>query len=561
MAASFLISDCLEMIFSNLLVKNPNSCTYISNKDIHSCTLVSRYWCIISTPLLYAYPFHHLAYSNSRYDEYPSYYKLIRTLLSCIPKSEIKKIQDSNSSYIQKIYNIFFKESSPSNILTTFNYITFIRGIIFGKILLNINLSKIIRNQKIWLPPYILNDLIDFKLSNISIPIMKYFVKYLCKNCNNLTKLDFPFAISNDELSDDIIKLLTFKNNNGISKLTNLKELSCIYNEDISRKKGKLPKDLYLTLSNSICNLNLLYNERIGSSREANSLSQFISLQKNLQHIILSECDLNSINNNIGGYYSVVFNSLLRQSEILQGEYYSVVFNSLLTQSESLQVLELNYLIFNKIHKKATNSLCLLKNIKELKLYNFEIKENLNSWAENLTKLEVLEFYNYYISPKLEGFLIQLIRSSSNTLTKLILNYHIIRDDHLTQLIPLYLHSLIHLELPEILPDVLINIFQSCTELIYLSTTLSNYKQWENNCKNILRNLGKFIPKNLQKIRFGYLFFSSIELKFFLEECENSYSKLKYIEIVDFEFDDGYFDVAKEFDVKLINLSTSYGVL
>ncbi|CAB4481327.1 hypothetical protein RhiirA5_410665 [Rhizophagus irregularis] len=542
MVASFLIPDCLETIFSNLLVKNPNNYIYISTRDIHSCALVSRHWCLFSIPFLYAYPFHHLAFSKSNwnyhYEGNSSYYKLIRTLLSCIPKSEIEQIRISNSFNIRKLlYYIPFlnKNSSPSYSSATFNYIAFIRGIIFDKILLNINLKKVTGNyQKIWLPPYIINDLEDHQFSKVSIPIMKYFVEYLCKHCNNLTTLDFPFAISNDNLSDNIINLLTFSDDNGINNLTNLKELSCIYNEDISRKKGKLPKDLYFALSDSICNLNLLCNERIGSSREANSLSKFISSQKNLKHVKLSE-------NKMISYYS----------DAICG-YYNIVFNSLSTQSESLQVLDFGYLTFHNISREALNSLCLLKNIKVLKLRNCTIDNYLNAWAENL-KLEVFEFYDYNISYTLKTFLIQLIRSSSNTLTKLILKYVEDIDDQIVQQVPLYLHSIIHLEIPKVCPDLLTNIFESCTELIYLSATLSDDKPWEN-----CRNLGKFIPKNLQKIRFGYFLLISInEFKFFLEESKNSNRKLKYIEIVNCDIDE-YLNVANEFGVELIKVTDLY---
>ncbi|PKK78398.1 hypothetical protein RhiirC2_843522 [Rhizophagus irregularis] len=398
MAASFLISVCLETIFSTLLVKNPINYTYcyISTKDIYSCTLVSKHWCKISTPYLYAYPFHYFAYSKSHwnyyYEENPSYYKLIRTLLSCIPKSEIEQILISNSFNIQKLL--------PSYISATFNYIAFIRGIIFDKILLNINSEKVTDNQKIWLPPYIIIN--DFQFSEISIPIMKYFVEYLCKHCDNLTTLDFPFAISNDDLSDNIINLLTFNYDNGINKLTNLKELSCVYNEvfneDINKDSGKLPKDIYLALSNNICNLNLLYNESMGPPFEANSLSKFISLQKNLQYIVLSETK-----------YSSIFCDYFAPYK------YNVSFNSLSTQSKSLQVLDFRYFDFSGINEEALNSLCLLKNIKKLKLNNCKIYYNLNYWAKNLTKLEVLEFYDNDISLNSAKFLTQLFQSSPNT--------------------------------------------------------------------------------------------------------------------------------------------------
>ncbi|CAB4428483.1 unnamed protein product [Rhizophagus irregularis] len=348
-----------------------------------------------------------------------------------------------------------------------------------------------------------------FQFSEISIPIMKYFVEYLCKHCNNLTTLDFPFAISNDDLSDNIINLLTFNYDNGINKLTNLKELSCVYNEvfneNINKDSGKSPKDIYLALSNNICNLNLLYNESMGPPFEANSLSKFISLQKHLFNLF-----------------------------------------------KSLQVLDFRYFDFSGINEEALNSLCLLKNIKKLKLNNCKIYYNLNYWAKNLTKLEVLEFYDNDISINSAKFLTQLFQSSPDTLTKLILNYNKINAKHsskLTQQIPLYLHSLIHLELRIITIEQLINIFKSCIELTYLNVALSGKKNF--------KDLGKFIPKSLQKIRFGNLLFKSNELKFFLEECVNNDSKLKYIVIVNCAIKDKYFDVVKEFDVKLIKVSTS----
>jgi hypothetical protein len=530
MAASFLISDCLKLIFSNLLVKYPinydNNYIYISTKDIHSCTLVSKHWCETSTPFLYAYPFHHLVYlnlqwnecpfhylsnSNSQWNECPSYYKLIRTLLSCIPKPEIEQIEQieqirtSNSSIIQNLlsYIYYFLNKTPSSTRSTFNYITFIRGIIFDKVLLNINLNKITSNQNLWLPPHIINDFEDHQLSKISIPIMKYFVEYLCKHCDYLIMLDFPFALSNDNLSDNIIQLLTSDDNN---KLIYLKKLTCIANEDISKEKGKLPKDLYSSLSESTCNLNLLFNERVGSVREAISLSRFISSQNNLRHIILSDNGKHTTGN------------------------YNVVFESLSTQSESLQKLELKYLVLNNINTEALNSLCSLRNIKELNLYKCaDINDNLNSWAESLTELEILECHDYYVSPGTENLLIQLIKSSSNTLTKLVLNYYEVEVDHLTQVIPLRLHSLIHLKLPRVSLNTIISILQSCTRLIYLGAVLSD--EWD----YIFRSLGRHIPENLQKIQFENMYhdsFSSTELRSFLEECKNYDSKLKYIEIV-----------------------------
>ncbi|PKY49438.1 hypothetical protein RhiirA4_405450, partial [Rhizophagus irregularis] len=174
-----------------------------------------------------------------------------------------------------------------------------------------------------------------------------------------------------------------------------------------------------------------------------------------LQHIILSENKRDSV------VYAI--NRLFGDDNIDNN--YNIVFNSLSTQSETLKILEFKYIPFNKINEKALNSLCLLKNIRVLKLYKCrEIYDNLNSWAKNLTRLEVFEFVAYYIPTISEGFLVQLIQSSSKTLTKLVLHY---KREHnqVFQHIPFYSHLLIHLELPKIFPDELILIFKSCTKL------------------------------------------------------------------------------------------------
>src|SRR4051812_31759043 len=157
MAASFLLSECLEKIFLNLL--DENNRINKSTKDLYSCTLVSRHWCRISTPFLYSYPFHHFSIylCNSTY---LSYFKLIRTLLGCIPKSEIEQITSSSNMQISH---------SPS----TFHYIKFIRGLIFNEI----SESLLFYHRDIWLPPYISNNTTHHQL------IINHLVKFLCKHC------------------------------------------------------------------------------------------------------------------------------------------------------------------------------------------------------------------------------------------------------------------------------------------------------------------------------------------------------------------------------------------
>ncbi|RGB38315.1 hypothetical protein C1646_812688 [Rhizophagus diaphanus] len=530
--ASFLLSECLEKIFLNLLeYPSVNIRIYTSTKDLYSCTLVSRHWCRISTPFLYEYPFHHF-----RHLSYPNitYFKLIRTLLSCIPKSEIEQIILSNFSIKQKLY---YKPKS-SDISTTFNYTTFIRGLIFS----DLSEPLLFFYRKIWLPPYIPdnNNIKNDQFSKISIPIMNHLVNFLCKHCNNLRTLEFPFRVQNNKLFNSTIELLTNKDCVEKSKLSDLKELFYI---NRSNEITLSTKDFYSTLSSNISKLDLLYNEGINSLEKVNSLSQFISLQKNLRHIILSEPK----------YGSMLYNI----------EHYNIIFNSLTTQIESLKALEFKYLSFSGIDEMALNSLCSLKNIKELKLYNCrKIDNNLNAWAKNLTILEDFEYVAYYYASISEDFLDQIIKSSSTTLTKFAIKFK--RSDNqqlIFQQIPLYLNLLTYLVLPKVCPDELISIFKSCTKLIYISVKLSESidLSWGENFKN----LGKFIPKNLQRIHFKDIdkeyMFNSNALRLFLKDCKYNDGKLKYLRIKGkLILSQDYFDVASEFGIKLINKRKLY---
>src|SRR5687768_13576026 len=96
--------------------------------------------------------------------------------------------------------------------------------------------------------------------------------------------------------------------------------------------------------------------------------------------------------------------------------------SSLSTQSESLQTLEFKYLSFDGIDDRTLYLLCSLKNIRKLKLYDCNRMYYLNSWAKILTKLEVLEIVKEDASISVE-FLVQLFEFSSNSLTKLVVNY------------------------------------------------------------------------------------------------------------------------------------------
>src|SRR5437868_725649 len=138
---SAVLPECLEKIFLNLFnyskptlyefVSAKKTCDY-EIKDLYTCTLVSRYWCRVSTPLLYSYPFHlfrHLNYKKPKSEigkDVQDYYKLIRTLLSCIPQSEIEEIVNSTCAKESSTAISYSQQGSP-----TFNYVTFLRELHF----------------------------------------------------------------------------------------------------------------------------------------------------------------------------------------------------------------------------------------------------------------------------------------------------------------------------------------------------------------------------------------------------------------------------------------------
>jgi hypothetical protein len=502
--ASFLLSECLEIIFSKL-TEYPSSDikANVPTKDLYSCTLVSRHWCRISTPLLYAYPFHHFRYNYSR----KRYYKLIRTLLNCFSQFNVNALlQIPHNDHKDKI----------SKISSTFNYIPFIRGLIFNKFMFK---TKFLYNKykRIWLTEY------DYK--NISetstISIMKDLIKFICKYCNNLTTFEFSFLLNDD---DDIIKLLTFKDHNGKSKLSNLKEL---YHPRHILNSGNLMNNYYLFPSNDVYNLNVLYVCKgvFNSDSKVISLSKFISSQKMLQHFILS------------GTIKYEHKHKIDRDEALADNYNKLyidrdssfiinIINSLSTQSESLQILE-----FIDLENTSINlsSLQLLKNIRKLKLNNCRI-DNLHFWLMELKNLEIFEVVMYGIT---ESILIQLIKSISSDLTKLVIYDDRELSDYteLYKQITLYLNSLTHLELPQIFAFELISIFKSYTKLVCLSVILLLSKD-----SVILNRLGESVPKTLERIRFRKLIgtshisitFKSLEI--FIEACANNNSSLKYVE-------------------------------
>ncbi|RGB29546.1 hypothetical protein C1646_672374 [Rhizophagus diaphanus] len=514
--ASFLPVECLENIFLYLpnRIHADRSRKNESTEDLRSCTLVSRYWCRVSTPILYAYPFP--SYCRNSPDLALSYIRLLRTLLSCTPKSEIEQM-------------ILTDSPNP-----TFNYITFIRGLNFDlEILDQLNTFK-----KLWLPIFVLDNIRKNQIPKIISLILNNLAKSLSTDCNNnLTKLEITLTNDNIKLFNNIVEPLTINYCDERCKLTKLKEL---YYSNSINYDSKI--DPYPAFLDKICNLNLLHNEGNNSIKIANSLSRFISLQKKLQHIILSEILLDNDN----------------------GDYYNIVFESLSKQSENLQILNLKNIPFDKINEKALDSLCSLKNIKELKLqYCIGIDNDSISWAKYLRNLEVFEFSTYDYG--FENFLNLLIQSSSTTLKKLIINYQRINGQDCQSLfkqIPLHLKSLIHLELAEIYPDELIFIFKSCTQLVFISTVLKYNKSWT---EVKFKNLGESIPKNLQKIQFKDEFDSVFKVNYlecFFKECLNNNSKLKYLEIIGkYKISQKYFNVANKFGIQLIDHNNKWPIL
>ena len=115
---------------------------------MYSCTLVSRHWCRISTPFLYAYPFNSYHEVPSK-DDLISYSKLISTLLSCIPQFEIKRICTTYAQVLSAKHIPFSKTTCYSDVTSTFNYVLFIRGLVLNEKYLNS--QTLFEYKEIWL--------------------------------------------------------------------------------------------------------------------------------------------------------------------------------------------------------------------------------------------------------------------------------------------------------------------------------------------------------------------------------------------------------------------------
>jgi hypothetical protein len=489
---------------------------YIITKDLKSCTLVSRLWCKISTPILYAYPFHQFhniqyydsIHNSKEIDEaFKPYYKLIRTLLSCIPGETLKQLLIMCNSYNEFEFNAIVEP--------TFDYFSFICGLYFTQELFNLNAWD--RYKDYWLPSYFPKHVseLDFPLNalieeSFVLLVMKEFVKFLCEKCNNNSSILELHDLSQRDLYYAVIESLTSN-----TKLKGLKEL---YGENILQYVIKCPTKpgsgiiyLYKDLL-PITNLTLFGNRAISSKRYANYLFHFISSQKKLQHIILSEGELSALND---------------QRNVISERYYNIVLPSLAVHKEWLIKLEFRNIHFgNVLDQNTVNSLASIENIRELKLIKCNILEgDLIQWARRINKLEIFEFealdYPTLYIPEI--FLEILFQNSSQTLTKLILNYENNYDQNSNVLsnVSHYLHNLMYLCLPTLSSTELLPIFTKCQKLIYISfgLTYSNY------------NL-KDIPKSLQFIQLKDMnnIVPNDAFEFFKQKPIED-GKLKYLEI------------------------------
>src|SRR5581483_1181193 len=142
----------------------------------------------ISTPFLYAYPFLPFTYSVwCSTDDLISYSKLLRTLLGCVPQIEINQIY---TTYAQ----------------TTFNYISFIHGLILNETYLNP--QNLLNYKKIWLSAHNPEKIL---LESAIIKVINYFLEFLSENCINLKMLEISLEMDPNniiELSKSITSLL-----------------------------------------------------------------------------------------------------------------------------------------------------------------------------------------------------------------------------------------------------------------------------------------------------------------------------------------------------------------
>ncbi|CAB5217520.1 hypothetical protein RhiirA5_410413 [Rhizophagus irregularis] len=567
-----MLPECLRIIFLFLVEESPrnispsnyevpdNTCNneikrnkktyanipYIITKDLRSCTLVSRHWYEISTPILYAYPFHNfhnIRYCNTRYNQkehdeaFKPYYKLIRTLMSCIPE-EILKQHLPTYKFNNELKYDFCKRANP-----TCNYFSLIRGLYFTEELFN--LSSWDHYKDDWLPSYFpkhvsglglpLNALIE---ESFVLLVMKEFVKFFCENCHDSSSILELHELLQRDIYYTAIESLPPK------KLSGLKEL---YGEDILQYVIECPTRprsgiiyLYKNLL-PITNLTLFGNKAINSKRQANYLSHFISSQNKLQHIILSEGELSMLNN---------------QRKVISERYYNIVLPSLAVHKEWLVKLEFRNIHFGEVLDQGTvNSLASIENIKELKLIKCNILEgDLIQWARSINKLEIFEFealdYPTLYIP--EKFLEILFQNSSQTLVKLLLNYkrNYNQDSNILRKISQYLHNLTYLYLPTLSSRELLPVFVKCQKLIYISFGLT-YNTYN------LKELGEYVPKFLQFIQFRDFrdmndILPNDALKFFLQKSVEN-GRLKYLEIKgNGNLPQEYFRFTKEIGIQLI---------
>jgi hypothetical protein len=501
--AVFLPEECLVKIFMHCLENLSDDGT--STKTIHPFTLVSKHWCVVSTPLLYSHPF-------SASEDDTSFFMLIRTLISCVPE-------------------LFSSPATPK-----FNYIKYIRELILNENYFD--MDKISSyDTSFFLPDVSNHDTVDSDQFVTS--VIATFINHLFKNCDKLRKLEIIFSEKEDNIFfNNIIESLNFNNFDGESALSNLKNLHCSHYIN----SGNNNEDLYSSFSKEIQNLHHLSNKGLNSNREAESLSRLISNQKSLKHITLSET----------GQEKLIFQLLIEDFSVNK---YNVVFKSLPTQSESLRILEFEKIYVGNISMEAINSLCSLKHINELKLnkcYGI-VNNEIISWAKSMKELNCVEISDYTFTAVSERFLISLIQSSCHTLTEFKLNG--MRDPRESGAeffseIPIRLPSLKRLELPKLTFDEFMSIIKSCTQLTFISIILDR-ELWKRDFKNLVN----YLPNQLQTLEFREMdkMFGFDKLEYFFEKCQSrNINELKIISITGkFNLEQEYFELAKKFDFEM----------
>ena len=217
-----LPSECLSEIFECL-----------ENDALRSCSLVSRFWCKVSVPILWT--------SIQNYN----------TLIACLP-NESKEILYKNEITI----------ITPTSKPPLFNYVAFIKSLSTEKVI------KMILS--------IVSQILDY---NKEIIVMQEIFK-MFMNRISLKTLVFCFESTLDFCSNsNFIQIIPFTTYPGaIDCLRNLSELNC--DSDIS-------SEFFYQLSQTCHHIQSLIIIRDKDRGVSNGLSDLISVQRNLKYLCI----------------------------------------------------------------------------------------------------------------------------------------------------------------------------------------------------------------------------------------------------------------------------------